>query len=236
MIKNAYNDVICIIPARGGSKGLINKNILELNGEPLIERPIRHAKESGVVDTVIVTTDNEEIAKVAKQNGAIVPFLRPKELSGDLITTEETLKHAILTYEKMIGKKFDIAVFLTATDIFRKNTWITEAVKILKKKPDVESVFVGYKTHKNYWEKDKNGKWVRLREWMSIYESRQIRKFIVREDTGLSCASRAYLWRKGRRIGDNVEIIVQDNNLSFIDIHTKKDLELANLIIKNDKE
>ena len=120
--------------------------------------------------------------------------------------------------------------------IFRKNTWITEAVKILKKKPDVESVFVGYKTHKNYWEKDKNGKWVRLREWMSIYESRQIRKFIVREDTGLSCASRAYLWRKGRRIGDNVEIIVQDNNLSFIDIHTKKDLELANLIIKNDKE
>jgi len=236
MIKNAYNDVICIIPARGGSKGLINKNILELNGEPLIARPIRHAKESGVVDTVIVTTDNEEIAKVAKQNGAIVPFLRPKELSGDLITTEETLKHAILTYEKMIGKKFDIAVFLTATDIFRKNTWITEAVKILKKKPDVESVFVGYKTHKNYWEKDKNGKWVRLREWMSIYESRQIRKFIVREDTGLSCASRAYLWRKGRRIGDNVEIIVQDNNLSFIDIHTKKDLELANLIIKNDKE
>ena len=236
MIKNAYNDVICIIPARGGSKGLINKNILELNGEPLIARPIRHAKESGVVDTVIVTTDNEEIAKIAKQNGAIVPFLRPKELSGDLITTEETLKHAILTYEKMTGRKFDIAVFLTATDIFRKNTWITEAVNILKNKPDVESVFVGYKTHKNYWEKDKNGKWVRLRDWMSIYKSRQIRKFIVREDTGLSCASRACLWRKGRRIGDNVEIIVQDNNLSFIDIHTKKDLELANLIIKNDEE
>jgi len=228
-----YNDVICIIPARGGSKGLVNKNMLEFNGEPLIVRPIQHAKKSGVIGTILVTTDNKKIAKIAKQNGAEVPFMRPKKLSGDLVTTENTLKHAILAYEKMSNKKFNIAVFLTATDIFRDYNWITKAVNILRNKPNVESVFAGYKTNKNYWEKNKEGNWIRLREWMSIYKSRQVRQFIIREDTGLSCASRAHLWREGRRIGDKVEVIVHDNDLSFIDIHSKQDLELANLVIKN---
>lgn len=236
MVKNIYNDVICVIPARGGSKGLPNKNILELNGEPLIVWPIKHAKESGVINTIIVSTDSEEIAEIAKQNGALVPFLRPKELSKDLTTTEETLKHAILTYEKIVDKKFEIAVFLTATDIFRDHTWIAKAVNILKEKTEIESVFAGYKTHKNFWEQDRYGKWNRLRDWMSTYQSRQVRKFVIREDTGLSCASRAYLWREGRRIGDKVDIIMHENDLSSIDIHTKEDLELANLIMKNFKQ
>ena len=232
-MNNNFSDVICIIPARGGSKGLLNKNVLELNGEPLIVRPIKEAKKSGVIGTILVTTDDENIANIAKQNGAVVPFLRPKELSGDLATTEETLKHAINTYEKIINKKFDIAVFLTATNIFRDYKWISQAVNILKNNPDIESVFTGSKTHKNYWEKDSNGNWVRLKKWMSVYQSRQIRKFIIREDTGLCCASRAHLWRVGRRIGDKVEIIIQEKDFSFIDIHSKKDLDLANLIIKN---
>ena len=68
---------------------------------------------------------------------------------------------------------------------------------------------------------------------MSLYQSRQVRRSIVREDTGLSCASRAYLWRIGKRIGNRVEIIMHKNEFSFVDIHTKNDLKLANLIIKN---
>ena len=235
MNKRNYNDVICIIPARGGSKGLAKKNIAKLNGEPLISRPIKHAKKSGVIGTILVTTDDKKIAKIAKNYGALVPFLRPKKLSKDLTTTEETLKHALLTYEKMINKKFNIAVFLTCTDIFRDYKWITKAVKILKKKPNIQSVFAGYKTHKNYWEKNKKGEWIRLKNWMVVYKSRQIRKSVVREDTGLSCASRAYLWRKGKRIGNKVEIIVHENDFSFIDIHSNQDLKLANLIFKKFK-
>ena len=96
----------------------------------------------------------------------------------------------------------------------------------LKRKPKIESVFVGYETHKNFWEKNKNKKWTRLRKWMSLYQSRQVRRSIVREDTGLSCASRAYLWRKGKRIGNRVEIIMHKNEFSFVDIHTKNDFKL----------
>jgi len=233
--KKKYNDVICVIPARGGSKGLRNKNILKIAGEPLIARPIAHAKKSGVIGTIIVSTDDKKIAKIAEKSGAIVPFLRPKKISGDLATTEEALKHAIIEYEKIVNQKFNIAVFLTATDVFRDYKWITKAVNILKNKPSVESVFTGYKTHKNFWEKNSDGSWKRLKNWMNVYKSRQVRKNVVREDTGLSCASRAYLWRKGKRIGNKVEIILHENDFSFVDIHSKEDLKLANLIIKNFK-
>ena len=223
---------IAVICARGGSKGLKKKNLRLLNGEPLIGRVIRHAQESKCIDNIIVTTDDEDIANVAREFGAEVPFVRPKEISGDLTTTEETLQHALLTYEKLVGTKFEIAVFLTATDIFRKTHWIKNAVDTLKESPELESVFVGYKTHKNFWEKQEDGSWQRLKPWMSNYASRQIRRFVVREDTGLACASRARLWREGKRIGDKVKIIVNEDDFTSIDIHHQEDLELAEAAIK----
>ena len=163
--------------------------------------------------------------------GAEVPFLRPKNISEDLTTTEETLKYSLLKYEKIMKSKFDICIFLTPTDIFRKVSWIYTAIKVLIKNKKIESVFCGYKTHKNFWEfKDK--KWIRIKKWMKKYSSRQIRRYIVREDTGLACASRAHLWRKGKRIGDAVKIIENDSFFSSIDIHEPHDLQIANYAMK----
>ena len=224
--------IITIILARGGSKGLYKKNLRILDSEPLIARAIRHVKESGINSDVLVSTDDKEISDIAKQNGALVPFIRPEELSEDLTTTEDSLKHALIEFEKLKNIKFDIGVFITATDIFRDPIWIKEAVDYLINNPKIESVFSGHKTHKNFWEKDKNGKWIRLREWMATYSSRQIRTPIVREDTGLACASRAYLWREGKRIGDSVEIITNDDDFTSIDIHNLDDLLLAEAAIK----
>lgn len=226
------DDVICVICARGGSKGLPRKNVMPLDGEPLIARVVRHARESGAVGTVLVTTDDAEIAEVAKSAGAVVPFLRPSDLADDLTTTEDTLKHALTTYEEMKGRKFEIAVFLTATDIFREPSWIREAVETLRERPELDSVFSGHKTHKNFWEQQPDGSWQRLRPWMAIYASRQVRRTIVREDTGLACASRASLWREGRRIGDRVEILVNDDDFTGIDIHQQEDLELAEAALR----
>tara|TARA_A100001035_G_C27694325_1_gene459357 strand:- start:103 stop:816 length:714 start_codon:yes stop_codon:yes gene_type:complete len=224
--------IITIILARGGSKGLYKKNLRLLNNEPLITRAIRHVKESGISSEILVSTDDEEISNIAKQSGAIVPFIRPEDLSGDLTTTEDSLKHALIEFEKLKKIKFDIGVFITVTDIFRDPIWIKEAVDILINNPKIESVFSGHKTHKNFWEKDKNGKWIRLRDWMATYSSRQIRTPIVREDTGLACASRAYLWREGRRIGDSIEIITNDDDFTSIDIHNLEDLLLAEAALK----
>ena len=224
-------DVICIIAGRGGSKGLPRKNVRHLDGEPLIVRPVQHAIASDAVGTILVTTDDEEIAEAARKAGALVPFMRPVELAGDLVTVEDTLKHALLTYEAMVGRKYEIAVFLTATDIFRKPEWIRQAVELLRARPELESVFSGHKTHKNFWEQQADGGWERLRPWMSVYACRQVRRTVVREDTGLACASRAELWRNGRRIGDKVEIIVNDDDFTGIDIHYEEDLLLAQAAI-----
>ncbi len=234
--KKENNSSIAIICARGGSKGLKKKNLRILDGYPLIGRVITHALSSEKLDTVLVTTDDKEIADVAMSFGAEVPFLRPKHLSEDLSTTEETLQHALLEFEKKKKKLFDICVFLTATDIFRNPAWIDESISRLISRPELESVFVGAKTHKNFWEKDNSGNWIRLRDWMSEYSSRQVRRTIVREDTGLACASRAWLWREGKRIGDKVDIITTDDDFTSIDIHHLEDLQLAEAALNIRKE
>lgn len=236
-MSNTNSDVIGIVCARGGSKGLPRKNVRLLDGEPLVARPVRHAIESGVVGIVLVSTDDEEIAQAARAAGAVVPFLRPAGLAQDLTTTEDTLRHALLTYEEMTGRRFEICVFLTATDIFRSPAWIRAAVETMRARPELESVFSGYRTHKNFWEQQEDGSWVRLRPWMAVYSSRQVRRCVVREDTGLACASRAWLWREGRRIGDRVDIVVNDDDFTSIDIHHEEDVRLAEaaLRIRRDK-
>lgn len=225
-------DIICIIIARAGSKGLKNKNLRKLNNLPLISYPILYAKKSRNIGTILVSTDSIRIAKIAKKYGAEVPFLRPKKYSTDNATTESTLKHALLTYEKITKKKFKVCVFLTTTDIFRSIGLIKKCIDTLIKNPNLESVFAGSKTHKNYWE-IKGNKFQRLKKWMKYYKSRQIKKNIFREDTGIICASRASLWRKGKRIGEKVKIIDNPSQFSYVDIHNSIDLKLAELIIKN---
>mgnify|MGYP006430502201 FL=1 len=86
---------ICVIPARGGSKRIPRKNIKEFNGKPIIAYSIEAALKSNCFDQVIVSTDDDEIAEVAKKYGAQVPFLRPDELSDDYAGTIPVIKHAI---------------------------------------------------------------------------------------------------------------------------------------------
>lgn len=208
------------------------KNILPVAGRPLIAYPINAARASGVCDAIFVTTDDEDIAEVARRHGADVPFLRPQDLAQDLTTTEATLQHALLSYEAHTGMNFGICVFLTPTDIFRSPRWISEAVTLLVTRPELESVFACHSTHKNYWHRNADGEWQRILPRMSDYSSRQVREKIYREDTGLTSASRAWLWREGRRIGNRVELIPNDYAETAIDIHSAFDVFLAEKAIE----
>ena len=218
---------ICIIPARGGSKGLPGKNIRPLAGHPLIAWPIAAARNCRLIDKVVLTTDSPAIAEIGARYGAEVPFLRPESISTDTATTEETLKYTLEKIENETKQSFDIAVFLTATDFFRKTEWITAAVEALYSNEFLESAFVATRTHKNFWENNQDGQPERLREWMKVYSNRQVRRPSFREDTGLACASRAHLWRSGKRIGDIVKLIEVDSSLTSLDIHTEFDFFLV---------
>jgi pseudaminic acid cytidylyltransferase len=97
---------IAIIPARGGSKRIPRKNIKEFCGKPMIAYAIMAAKESGLFDHIIVSTDDEEIAQIAKEWGAETPFVRPEELANDYTATVPVIAHAIEACQK-IGWVFD---------------------------------------------------------------------------------------------------------------------------------
>lgn len=223
--------VICIIPARGGSKGIKKKNLQKVGGKPLIYYPIKAAIKSGVCDLVFVSTDCPLIAKEAVKLGAQVPFLRKKIFAKDLTTTEETLKNALKEIEEFYKKKYDICVFLSCTNIFRKISWIVEAVNILKYNKKIDSAFSVHKIYKHFWSY-KNNKLYKVCNWMNKYTSRQIAPKLFREDTGLACATRAKFWRAGKRIGKKVHLIENSDSITGIDIHEKLDLKIADFILK----
>jgi CMP-N,N'-diacetyllegionaminic acid synthase len=229
------HDVLCIIPARGGSKGLPGKNVKKLAGKPLIAYSIEAAAKSSVCDDVVVSTDSEDIAAAARAAGAWVPFLRPPELSTDAALTEPVLTHALTEIEKDFGYRYSIVVFLQATDVFRSPSWIRRAVEALRNDPALESAFSANETKKNFWVRNADGgQWERVLPEMASYMSRQSpkRRLLYREDTGLACATRAELIRAGRRIGDRVELIVNDDFRTGIDIHTPFDHWLAEQVIE----
>ncbi len=118
--------VLAIIPARGGSKRLPRKNILSLGGKPLIGWTIEAAKQCNGIDRVIVSTEDKEIAKIAEQFGAEVPFLRPVELAGDTITTLDVVLHLLSELEKN-NKYYDYVVLLQPTSPLRIATHIEQA-------------------------------------------------------------------------------------------------------------
>lgn len=222
---------MAVIPARGGSKGLPGKHVRMLAGKPLIAYSIEQATASGVCDVVLVSTDSEAIADVARAYGAEVPFMRPAELSQDATPSEPVVRHALDTYEALTGTRVDIVVFLQPTDVFRTPALIRECVTRLKASPHLDSVFAAFATHKNYWRRD-GDEWVRVAPDLAVYGPRQGRKALLyREDAGLASASRAAVIRAGRRLGDRVDIVVTDDETTGIDIHTPFDFWLAEKIL-----
>jgi CMP-N,N'-diacetyllegionaminic acid synthase len=120
--------LIAIIPARGGSKGLPDKNIRILNGRPLMAHSIIHAQESGIFDEIFLSTDSQEYANIAIQYGANVPFLRSDELASDSASTWDCVSEALEQYS-VLGKEFDIIVVLQPTSPLRTAQDIVNAIK-----------------------------------------------------------------------------------------------------------
>ena len=120
-----------IIPARGGSKGLPGKNIKELCGKPLIAWSIESGLKSKYLDEVMVTTDSKDIANIAKQYGASVPFLRPDVLASDTATSFDAIKHTIEFYKNEFDKEFDYIVLIEPTSPLREARDIDIAIEQL---------------------------------------------------------------------------------------------------------
>lgn len=135
-------DVLAIIPARGGSKGLPNKNILPLLDHPLIAYSIRAGQLSETITKVLVSTDSEKIRQVALKYGAEAPFLRPAEISTDKSTDIEFVKHALAWLYENEGYRPDAIVQLRPTSPVRFKDDIDHCVQLLMENDEADSLRV----------------------------------------------------------------------------------------------
>lgn len=133
-------EILALIPARGGSKGIPRKNIRRFAGYPLIAWSIAAAKQATCVTRVIVSTDDEEIAAVAPEYGAEVPFLRPSEFAQDQSIDLPVFEHALQWLEEQEGYRPDIVIQLRPTSPIRPKDCVDNAVKILMEHEDADCV------------------------------------------------------------------------------------------------
>ena len=153
-MKNDKCKILCLIPARQGSKGIIDKNIKEFRGKPLIAWSIEQAKSSKYYGfgnlRIVVSTDSKRYGEIAKSYGAEVPFLRPSEISQDLSTDQEFIEHALNWLSKNEDYKPDIILQLRPTQPLRKVSTIDKCLeKFIKNFDNYDSLRTVVKFNKS---------------------------------------------------------------------------------------
>lgn len=230
--------ILCLILARGGSKRIPKKNILDLGGKPLIAYTIECAKGSKYINRIIVSTDDADIAKVAKEYDAEVPFARPTEISKDDSTELDTFKHALKWLKKNEGYEPDIIVKLFPTSPFRKTESVDSAIELLIDNPDADSVrSVRLCSEHPYkmWTIEKN----RLKSLIPIEQkpkqahtlSYQVLPKVYIQNASIDVTRASNIWQKESITGTEIVPFLMEE-VESIDINSMLDLELAKLIIE----
>lgn len=229
--KTEKKNIVAIIPARGGSKGIPLKNIKELAGKPLIAYTIEEALKSKMLDRIIVSTDHNEIARISRECGAEVPFKRPADISED-VPTELVLKHAIKYLEDVERYKPDIFVTLQPTSPLRKAKDIDEAVN-KQIETNADSVVT-------VCEIDERPEWmVQIKEdKVKPYVGKEI-KLVARQELpelyklngAVFVSTRDLIMSEEKIVGGNMQVVIMEKERS-VDIDTPIDFLIAEIIMK----
>lgn len=133
-------EILALIPARSGSKSVVDKNIRSINGKPMLAYSIEHAKASKNINRIILSTDSEKYARIGRDFGAETPFIRPAELASDLSTDLDVFKHALTFLEDREGYRPDFVVQLRPTYPIRRPEDIDNMIRLLLNDPKADSV------------------------------------------------------------------------------------------------
>ena len=133
-------EILALIPARGGSKSIPRKNLLMIAGKPLIAHSIEQALASRHITRTIVSTDDPEIAAVAREFGVEVPFMRPQEFAQDLSPDIDVFRHALEWLRDQEGYECELVVHLRPTGPVRRVEMIEEAIELIKQHPEADSL------------------------------------------------------------------------------------------------
>lgn len=223
MYKN--KKILAIITARGGSKRLPNKNILDLNGQPLISYSIQEALKSKYIDETMVSTDSKEIAEVAESFGASIPFIRPSKLAQDDTSSIDTIFHTLEYYEKSLKKRFDYFVLLQPTSPLRKSSHIDESIENMFNK-DTSSIVSVYKTEDGF-----NQEYMKQKQIGSFFErNKEQYGYFTLNGAIYVCETEKFLEKKSLFFSDTIPYFMEP--IESVDIDTKDDFNKAKQIIQ----
>jgi len=219
--------ILALIPARGGSKRLPGKNVRNLGGKPLISWSIEIAKQLNYVCDVLVSTDDEEIASIARISGALVPWLRPLTLSNDESTSTEVALHALNLYELENGE-VDAVLLLQPTSPFRSLKKVKMGIEIFNENRDGSIVGVSPCPSHPYWcLRIENSKLVPFfnEKKLSTQSQKLPGAYIVNGSFYLISTKNLRMYKTF--YGKNMIPLVIDNPRESLDIDTADDWALA---------
>jgi CMP-N,N'-diacetyllegionaminic acid synthase len=231
--------ILGTICCRGGSKGVKNKNLKLLNGIPLIAYGIKSALESELIDDLIISTDDEEIAKVASKFGAKVPFLRPADLATDSSSKWPVFRHALEWYEKAHNVQVEYLVDMDVTVPLKLSQDIDNAIRLAKKSTNSEVTITGYEPERNPY-----FNMMEIREDGLAEIVKKSEKPIVRRQDApkvYSLSPAAFVIKKNAIYKfdhwSQANCLISEMPRSrAIDIDTEFDFELIEAILKNEKQ
>jgi len=217
--------IIAIIPARGGSKSVPKKNIKDLAGKPMIAYIIESALKVKLLDRVIVSTENEEIAEVARRFGAEVPFIRPAELATDEMPTLPVIQHAVRTLEEKENYVPDYVLLVYPTSPLLKAERIEEALQMAVNN-DSDSVISGSFDYGHYWEQVEGG--YRRLSPLKL-ENRQQSKPLFVENGAIYLTKTKIL--KKQLVADKADVLIMPEKEN-VDVDYPEDFEKVATIMK----
>jgi CMP-N,N'-diacetyllegionaminic acid synthase len=233
----SVHPLLAVIPARGGSKGLPGKNILPFGGLPLIAHSIRFASMCPEIDRCIVSTDSDEIAKVAREHGGDVPFLRPPELAGDNTPTWPVLQHALREMEAREGRRFEVLLLLQPTNPGRLPEDVTRALALLESNPQAVGVVA-------VSEPPFNPRWtcVEDRDGIMVNAFPESKTYVRRQDVPpvYRINGMLYLWKRDHILNETEDELEDKPHLALhlpeeraIDIDSPSDFKIGEILVRN---
>ncbi len=227
------NKILSVILARGGSKGIPNKNICNLGGKPLITYTIEAALNSTAVNRTIVSTDCDEIAKISTHYGADVPFRRPSSLSNDKSSSIDAIIHCLKWLKENEGYVPDYVCLLQCTSPFRTALHIDEAFAIALQNDADSVVSVCANAKSPYWMKIiENGKFKDIFPNHQDYKRRQDLPTTYHLNGAVYINRTSFLYKTKSFFNDDTFAYIMDKT-SSIDIDEEIDLLFAEFLLKN---
>jgi len=224
--------IIAVIPARGGSKRVPRKNLLPLRGKPLIAYTIEQAKRSRLVDRVFVSTDDEEISIVARQYGAEV-IERPPELSGDTASSETALLHVVDWLAERENYQPEVLVFLQCTSPIRKESDIDNAIGAFLES-HADSLFSACRFRKYIWQVHDGEASPLNYDYRHRWREQDFPHQVL-ENGSIFVLKTSVLKEQGNRLGGKMAVYEMDE-LSSIQIDSAEDILLCNWIMEMRKK